>query len=309
MWQTRTVPLMGTTVTLVGGAADRDPADVRTRLDETVAELGRLAAAWTRFDPSSALERLNDAPGDRVAVDPALGRAIAVALAVRARSHGFVDPAVGPALSAAGYDRTIGDLDRVPPAEVAACAAVRPASPARAPDRPASIAVAADRRSVRRPAGVRLDLGGTAKGLAADLAAARLRDLDRYAVDVGGDVRVGGRRRDVEQTVHVAHPLPEGGVLATLKVGRGAVATSTIARRAWRCPDGRIAHHLLDPSTGRPAWTGVLQATARARTAVEAELLAKVALLRGPRAGAEVLRARHGGVLVLADGRIVEVPA
>lgn len=307
MWQTITRPVMGTTLTLVGGAADRPDAETRRRLRAVADELDVLAALWTRFDPASGLERLNDDPRPTVPVDPRLGRAIRAALWCRDRSGGLVDPTLGRAILAAGYDRTIDRLDRVRGAAAPASARV-PAPPCTPVRSRGPVRVRADHRAVTRPPGTRIDLGGTAKGLAADLAAGRLRDLDRYAVDVGGDVRVGGTCRGVLQEVRVADPHGHGTV-ATLTVDRGAVATSTIVRRAWRRPDGTVAHHLLDPRTGRPARTGVVQASARARTALEAELLAKQALLEGPAEGAALLRARHGGVLVLEDGSVEEVSA
>ena len=84
----------------------------------------------------------------------------------------------------------------------------------------------------------------------------------------------------------------------------GAVATSSIVRRAWRRVDGRRAHHLLDPATGEPVWTGLLAATALAPTTLEAETLAKVALLGGPDRARGAL-GRHGGLLI-HDGGDVE---
>ena len=85
----------------------------------------------------------------------------------------------------------------------------------------------------------------------------------------------------------------------------GGVATSGLARRVWRSPGG-VAHHLLDPATGEPAWTGLISATALAPTALHAETLAKAALLRGP-AGARRLLGRRGGVLVHDDGTVERV--
>jgi FAD:protein FMN transferase len=131
----------------------------------------------------------------------------------------------------------------------------------------------------------------------ADLLAARLAPRSEWVVDCGGDIRVGGVRE-----VDIAHPLRTGA--ATRAVVRdGAVATSSVVARAWTTADGRTAHHLLDPSTGQPAWTGLLTATAFAPTTLAAETLAKVALLRGPAHGRTVL-SRHGGVLVHADGDV-----
>jgi hypothetical protein len=79
----------------------------------------------------------------------------------------------------------------------------------------------------------------------------------------------------------VASPFDES-VLHVFELVRGAVATSGIGKRSWLDPDGRPAHHLLDPAKGRPAFTGVVQVTALAPTGVQAEALSKTALLSGP---------------------------
>jgi thiamine biosynthesis lipoprotein len=160
---------------------------------------------------------------------------------------------------------------------------------------------------VRRPPGLRLDVGGTAKGLAADRAAASLAGQTSFAVDAGGDIAIGANpqppsRGQTPRRVGVAHPL-ESGLALEFELARGAVATSGLGTRLWRTPDG-FAHHLLDPATGMPAWTGVVQATAIADSTLEAELLAKLALLSGPESGAAVLEP-GGGVLVLDDGEVI----
>ena len=82
------------------------------------------------------------------------------------------------------------------------------------------------------------------------------------------------------------------------------MATSGIDARLWERHDGEFAHHLIDPAAGTPAWTGLVTATALAPTALEAEALAKAALLSGPAAGRRLLRAHHGGVLVHDDGAV-----
>ena len=133
---------------------------------------------------------------------------------------------------------------------------------------------------IRLPAGVRLDLGGSAKGLAADLAADLLAGHPGYAVDAGGDIRIGGTQ-PAPRAVHIQHPLHDE-IAHSFTVTTGAVATSGLQTRVWHTEDG-FAHHLIDPARGTPAWTGVIQASALAPTALEAETLAKTALLRGPR--------------------------
>ena len=146
---------------------------------------------------------------------------------------------------------------------------------------------------ITRPPGVRLDLGGSAKGFIADRAAARLAPYGPCAADCGGDMRVHGAH-----AVEVANPFG-GDPVGRLVLRDGAVATSGVEARAW----SRAAHHLLDPSTGAPAWSGVVSATALAPTAVEAEALAKAALLTGPGGGGAMLSG-HGGALILDDGTV-----
>ena len=159
---------------------------------------------------------------------------------------------------------------------------------------------------MRRPPGVAFDGGGLAKGLCADLLAAALAEHDRFVVDCAGDVRVGGAdgRAAADRGRRSVRPRT-----AAARRSRSPPAprpTSGIGRRSWLGADGRPAHHLLDPATGRPAFTGVVQATALAPTALEAEVLAKAAVLAGPDAAPGWLV--HGGVVVAEDGshRVLE---
>ena len=148
--------------------------------------------------------------------------------------------------------------------------------------------------TVSRPPGLRFDSGGIAKGLFGDILAGVLGLHESFAIDCAGDIRLGGAA-GVMRPVQVASPLDDL-ILHTFEVADGAAATSGIGGRSWLDREGEPAHHLLDPATGRPAFTGVVQVTALAPTAVEAEVLAKTALLRGPRAAGATLR--HGGLVV-----------
>jgi FAD:protein FMN transferase len=180
------------------------------------------------------------------------------------------------------------------------------AAPARRPARPhpdfrwRRMKVSQQSLIVRRPPGLRFDTGGIGKGLAADLVSSRLAGYATHAIDCGGDVRIGGEDATARQ-VEIENPL--GGEPAhSFELVRGAVGTSGISTRLWRTED-RFAHHLIDPSTGEPAWTGLVQATAVAASALEAETLAKVALLSGPEDGRRALE-QWGGVLVHDDGGV-----
>jgi thiamine biosynthesis lipoprotein len=163
--------------------------------------------------------------------------------------------------------------------------------------------VRTDRRTgtVTRPPGVRIDPGGIAKGVFADELVTMLAGHDAVVVDCGGDLRLGGTGAPARE-VHVASPFGDA-ILHTFRLRSGGVATSGIGKRSWVGDDGDVAHHLLDPATGTPAFTGVVQVTALAPSATEAEALSKAALLRGPADAGGVLV--HGGVIVLDDGSCV----
>jgi thiamine biosynthesis lipoprotein len=287
---------------------DRAPGDTPSpRLRHAAAGaralLAELEARWTRFAATSDLARLN---ADPRAVVPAHEhvRALVRAGAWAGRaSGGLVDITLGDAIVAAGYaGHWAGETAPLP----AALAAAPPRAPA-APHPAArwhGLGVDGRAGTVCRPLGAALDSGGIGKGLAADLVARRLVGL-RYVVDVGGDLAV-GHGGGGAHAIDVEHPLT-GAVAHRLHLGGGAVATSGIHRRLWLDAGGAPAHHVLDPSTGRPAWTGLLAATAVGRTALEAEVTAKVALLRGP-SGARSALAALGGVLVAEDGAVEVIP-
>jgi thiamine biosynthesis lipoprotein len=139
--------------------------------------------------------------------------------------------------------------------------------------------------------------------MAADLAAARMPADVAYAISCGGELAVGGRTWEIG----VESARGEGHT-HRLHVADGGVATSGIHARAWREPGGAVTHHLLDPATGSAAWTGLVAVTAVAVCALDAEILAKGALLSGPRVARRMLRVR-GGVLQHDDGAVEVVRA
>ena len=254
----------------------------------------------TRFDQGSELCALNAAPSDRCRVSSTLAAAVNAAVWAARRSNGLVDPTLVGELEGAGYATSRAD---VPSAGIEEALAV---APERRPARPSaegrwqSIQVDPAEGLVRRPPGVRIDTGGTGKGLAADLASERLAGYATFAVDAGGDLRIGGER-PLERLVRIDDPLRDAPA-HEFQLAYGAVATSGIRTRLWRTETG-FAHHLLDPSTGKPAWTGLIQASALGTTVLEAETLAKMAFLSGPEGAARVLGER-GGVIVLDDGTV-----
>lgn len=287
--------LGGSCAVIVGGSgpvgtAARAAAVARRRLRTWHRQL-------SRFDSRSELSRLNRDPRDTVPASPVMISFLEAAVSASAATGGLVDPTLTGELETAGY---AGDLAEP---EVQLADALRVA-PARRAARPRQVArwrwVRVDRAAgtVTRPAGLRLDSGGIAKGLFGDLLATTLAGHPAFAVDAAGDVRIGGHAGLIRE-VRVASPF-EDAVLHRFTLRHGAAATSGIGRRSWLDRSGRPCHHILDPATGRPAFTGVVQATALAPSGVEAEALAKAALLAG--AGQAVSHLRHGGVVVYDDG-------
>jgi thiamine biosynthesis lipoprotein len=254
---------------------------------------------FSRFKPVRELSRLNADPRVSVPVTPLMRRVVEAAVSAARETGGLVDATLVDEIESAGYDHDLGEAPTSLPLTEAIALA-----PPRAGAGPSGAArwlgFDADRRAgtVTRAPGVKLDPGGIAKGMFADELAATLAVRDAFVVDCCGDLRLGGTVGVIRE-VHVESPF-DGSTLHTFELRGGGVATSGIGRRAWLGGDGRPAHHLLDPATGRPAFTGVVQVTALAPTAIEAEMRSKAALLSGPDRAAGWLP--HGGVVVFDDG-------
>jgi thiamine biosynthesis lipoprotein len=296
-------PSMGGEARVRLESVQHDEAELEALAGGIHSRIEEVELVLSRFRPDSELSVLNADPRPRVPASPLLRRAVAAARWAAERSGGLVDATLLGELERAGYVESFDPTNRAD-IDVALASAPprRPAAPAarRVANR---IGLDEEGRVVRAP-GVRLDPGGIAKGMAADLAAAWLPADVRYAVSCGGDLAVGGEQpwdvavRSARSEAEVHH----------LRVRSGGVATSGIGARIWQREDGRYAHHVIDPATGRPAWTGLVAVTAVAGNALDAEVLAKTALLSGPLEARRLLRKR-GGVLQHDDGRVEIVPA
>lgn len=275
-------------------------------LEEALTRAKRLMQAlhhrFTRFDSRSELALLNDDPRPRVPISPMMARLVRAVVQAARMTDGLVDSTLLDQIEQAGYRR---HHESSMPLELSLSLA-----PERKPAFPNPIAhwkeirLREDDRLIERPFGLKLDSGGIAKGLFADILGQSFRSSTRaYGVDLGGDLLIGASD-GTPRLVRVQSPF-DGGVLQEYEIRDAGVATSGIGRRSWLSADGRPAHHLLDPSTGRPAFTGIVQATALAPSALEAEIRAKAAILSGPERASGWLA--HGGVLVYDDGSFTTV--
>jgi FAD:protein FMN transferase len=267
----------------------------------------RMLLAWharfSRFLAASELSRLNRDPRRTVPVSPMMARFARAVHSAGAATGGLVDATLGAEIERAGYSE---DLPSSLALATALALAPRRVPAAGAPDgRWREVWADIVASTVTRSPGVRLDSGGLAKGLFADVLGETLASHACFAVNCAGDLLIGGAA-GTPRPVNVESPF-DGETLHTFNLARAGIATSGIGRRSWL--GERPAHHLLDPATGSPAFTGVVQATALAPSALGAEIAAKAALLSGPDAAPTWLA--HGGVIVFDDGShlVVEQPA
>jgi thiamine biosynthesis lipoprotein len=300
---------MGSTIRLIIG----EPTDRELPAPSAAAEDARrwlldYDARMSRFRPDSELCKLNADPREHVPASALLRATVSAGIWAAEHSGGLVDPTLLAAIEQVGYDHSMAEAIPAPLVDALASApARRPAAPAAAAVW-RQIRVDHEARMIHRPAGIRFDSGGAGKGLSADALAHRLTGYSRVAIDCGGDVRIVGPASRTEPfDIEIEHPLT-GATAHRFALGDGAVATSGLSTRIWRTPDGGFAHHLLDPSTLSPAWTGLIQTTAIGTSALEAETLSKTALLSGPERAREIL-APLGGALVHDDGEVELVGA
>lgn len=271
-------------------------------LRRAVVTARRLAEEWesrfSRFRPDSVLTRLNAANGTPIAADQPFREVLEVARTGVRRTGCTFDPSILPALEAAGYTRSIEGLAET---EV----------PSGAPMRSAGLAawerVVIDHAngSIQLPVGMRIDLGGIAKGAFVDRLAAELVAWPGGAVDAGGDMRVWGLPPAGDAwDVGIENPRQPDADLFSVRFmsGQGiGIATSGTHRRSWRSA-GRAMHHLIDPRTGLPAANGVLAVTVVAASVTDAEIATKGLMLTASRERAIDLFGARCAVVVFDDG-------
>lgn len=237
-------------------------------------------ARFTRFEATSELSALNAAAGQPFRASPQMFEVVDLARKFSTLTGGLFNPTILGALEAAGYDRTFAAIGREPdgdPRSAAAGSAIRAA---------ATIRLDAAQRTITLPIDVRIDLGGIAKGWAAQQATQQLAQAGPCLVDAGGDMRtIGVAPGTTHWLIEVVDPFDRARDVLTLRLRDQAVATSGIDRRKWPRRAGGWQHHLIDPRTGRSADSDVLTATVIAPTTVEAEVYAKMVFLLGSEAG------------------------
>jgi thiamine biosynthesis lipoprotein ApbE len=267
-------------------------------------QLATLDLACSRFRDDSEIAVIDRAGGRPVAISGLLTEALAVALDAARETDGDVDPTVGQALSAAGYDR---DFALLPPDGPAPAVVLRRLASWR------SVELDVPNRIVRVPARVRLDLGATAKAFAADRAAQFLHAVvgGSVLVGLGGDIAVAGPGPLGGWPVRVqdrpgALVVSPDGPSQTIAIRGGGLATSSTTVRRWR-RGGQDMHHLIDPRTGMPALAPWRTVSVCAASALAANVASTALLVRG---GAGLSRLERSGLparLVTHAGEVIRL--
>jgi thiamine biosynthesis lipoprotein len=228
----------------VCGASDEELDAVRRLFDE-------WDGVFSRFRPESELNRINRDPLEAVIVSRLFAFTLRASITAAATTAGLVDPTLGAAVEAAGYDRDFSDLgdDERPPGP---------------PSQRKWRSLHLSGRLLTRPPGTKLDLNGVVKSLAVD-SALELISGDGF-VSAGGDVAVRGG---------TVIGLPAGD---EVQLHAGGMATSGTTKRRW-LRGGSVQHHLIDPRTGRPAESCWDEVTVAAGSCLAADVAAKAAFL------------------------------
>ena len=240
--------------------------------------------ALSRFSPTSELSRLNGRSGEWTPVSDLLWDVLEEALIWAAETDGLFDPTCLNALEAAGYAVSF---------EAMAAAQVNGRSQTQhaLTGQWSSIQLDPAHQAVYLPYGLRIDLGGIAKGYTAQQAVDLMSPWGACLVNAGGDLVAGAAPQNLPGwPVGIARPSADGNAdnALSLWLENAALATSGIDYRRWQV-NGRAAHHLIDPRSGLPAITDLLTATVWAAQAAEAEVRATTSLIMGQQRSLEFL--------------------
>jgi FAD:protein FMN transferase len=258
--------------------------------------------AASRFREDSELSRLNRTPGREMVISPLFAKLLSAALHGARVSGGAVDPTVGSAIKLVGYETDF--------AQVAAEGSELALKVSRIPGWRA-IQFDEASRTVRLPLGVELDLGATAKALAADLAATaalKATGAGGVLVSLGGDIAVAGipplEGWSIQTSEDSAAPISPGE--ETIAIRSGGIATSSTTVRSWT-RGAVVLHHIIDPATGLPSDGPWRTATVVAGTCLDANIASTAAIVMGAKAVEWLEAGRLPARLVDRQGAVYRV--
>jgi len=287
-WFKREEAIMGTAITVELWSEDRAAGE--SAIDAVMAEMHRIDRAMSPHKPDSELSRINrDAASAPVSLSAEMARLLE-------RANDFAT------LSGGAFDITyaaVGQLydyrQRTRPSD-AALAHARSLVGYR------GLILDMAARTVRfEREGMRIDLGGFAKGHAVDNAAQilRHRGIRHAIVSAGGDSRVIGDRRGRPWTIGIRDPRRPGEMSALLPLEDTSISTSGDYERYFEA-DGERFHHLIDPATGRSP-RSVHSVTVLAEDGLTTEALSKCVFVLGVEKGLRLIESQRGVDAVVVD--------
>lgn len=273
------------------------PHELPRALDAVDRQLVALDRQASRFREDSEISQVNSSESHTFFLTEGLAELLATALAAAELTSGLVDPTVGGALFAMGYDRDFSSVQQD-----------LPQAPAVGTPAPGWASIELDGRLLKRPAGMILDLGATAKGVGSDRSAHAARnsmDGGGVLVSLGGDLAVAGQAPQGGWPILVAEePLGDQGPSGhVVRFHQGGVATSSVVCRRWRRGD-RTLHHIIDPRTGEPARAHWRTATVAAPTCAHANAASTALIVGGEDALDVVIAAGLPARLIGHDGSV-----
>jgi FAD:protein FMN transferase len=279
-----------------------DPAALAVARAAVERVLEDIDLACSRFRDDSELMAVNASAGEAVRVSPLMLDAVEASLRAAELTDGDVDPTVGAAVIALGYDR---DFELIATSEM-------PVPRVRVSSVPGwrGVHVSRGARTVRLARGVKLDLGATAKALAADRAAASAHERAGCGVlvSLGGDIAMCGEPPAGAWHIRVTddHRSDASAPGQSITLSSGGLATSSVTTRRWQTESGP-AHHLVDPATGRPAEGPWRTVSVTAASCVDANTASTAAIIRGERAIPWLEALGLPSRLVTVEGRVRHV--
>ena len=250
---------------------------------------------FSRFLPASEVTVLNCSAGEWTSVSEDLMEILQLSLRYYQDTNGIFDPSILSDLKRVGYERSMDDIR------------AHGVSSSFAPNRTSQpefgeIELDLSERRVRLPRGLEIDLNGVAKGWIVNKAAQLLNQfVPICGVSAGGDILFIGQPSDgMDWDIYLEDPRDPSLTIAQLHLPNGAVATSSIMKRAW--VQGKYArHHLIDPRTGDPARTDWLSVTVICPNLIEADVYVKTILIGGWNAAEKFLETNPNATFIAVD--------
>jgi thiamine biosynthesis lipoprotein len=294
----RTLPVMGTEVTFSAYTGDADTAEQAfTAAYDEIRRLERLMTDWERpGEPESDIVKINKAAGKKaVKVDPETIEVIEKSLEMSRRSEGAFDITFAAMHGLWKFDE---DMDHTIPA-------AEEIDKRRKLINWRDVIVNAKAGTVKlRRAGMRMGLGGIAKGYAVDRCAAVMHaeGFSNFMVQAGGDLYVAGRKGSANWMVGVRDP--RGGprdIIARMPIQDHAFSTAGDYERGFVL-NGKRYHHIIDPKTGYPA-TASREVTIFAPNAFLADALDDSVFILGPDKGMKLVDSYPDCATLIVDAQ------